>query len=215
MGLRATIIPVTPLQQNCTVVWCDATKRAAAVDPGGDLAEIEAVLSEERLTLEKILVTHGHLDHCGGAAELSARSGVPIEGPHEADKFWIDAIPEHGRQFGMSDARSFTPTRWLHHGDTVAVGNEHFEVRHCPGHTPGHIIFYHRDRQLALVGDVLFQGSVGRTDLPGGDHAQLLRSIRENLFPLGDAVKFVPGHGPMSSFGVERQYNPYVGDDVE
>jgi hydroxyacylglutathione hydrolase len=215
MSLNATIIPVTPLSQNCTVLWCDETRRAAAVDPGGDLDQIEAVISEEGLTLEKVLVTHGHLDHCGGAAELAERAGgVPIEGPHPDDKFWIDAIPEHGRQFGMDSARSFTPTRWLQQGDTVTVGNETFEVRHCPGHTPGHIVFFHRGRQLALVGDVIFQGSIGRTDLPRGNHAQLIRSIRENLFPLGDEVRFVPGHGPMSSLGVEREHNPYVGDSA-
>ena len=214
MGLKATIVPVTPLQQNCTVLWCDATLRAAAVDPGGDLAEIEAVLREEGLTLEKVLVTHGHLDHCGGAAELAERHGVPIEGPHEADKYWIDALPQHGAQFGMHGARAFTPSRWLHDGDRVTVGNEQFEVRHCPGHTPGHIVFFHRGRSLALVGDVIFQGSIGRTDLPGGSHAQLIRSIKQNLFPLGDAVQFVPGHGPMSSLGVERQYNPFVGESA-
>jgi hydroxyacylglutathione hydrolase len=214
MSLNATIIPVTAFRQNCTVVWCDETKHAAAVDPGGDLDQIEAVLREEGLTLEKVLITHGHIDHAGAAAELAERAGVPIEGPHPDDKFWLDLLPEHGRNFGLGAARSFTPARWLQQGDTVSVGNESFEVRHCPGHTPGHIVFFHRGRQLALVGDVIFQGSIGRTDLPGGNHQQLLRSIRENLFPLGDEVRFVPGHGPMSSLGVERQYNPYVGDDA-
>jgi glyoxylase-like metal-dependent hydrolase (beta-lactamase superfamily II) len=194
------------------VLWCDETKRAAAVDPGGDLDQIEAVLEAEGLTLEKVLITHGHIDHAGGAAELAERAGVPIEGPHPDDKFWLDLLPEHGKSYGFTGARSFTPTRWLRDGDTVSVGNETFEVRHCPGHTPGHVVFFHRGRQLALVGDVIFQGSIGRTDLPGGNHQQLLRSIRENLFPLGDGVRFVPGHGPMSSLGIERQSNPYVGD---
>jgi glyoxylase-like metal-dependent hydrolase (beta-lactamase superfamily II) len=196
MTLNATIIPVTPFEQNCTVVWCDETKRAAAVDPGGDLDQIEALLKEEGLTLEKVLITHGHIDHAGGAAELAERAGVPIEGPHPDDQFWIDLLPEHGRNYGFVGARSFTPNRWLHDGDTVAVGNESFEVRHCPGHTPGHVVFFHRGKQLALVGDVL------------------IRSIREKLFPLGDAVRFVPGHGPMSSFGEERQHNPYVSDSA-
>jgi hydroxyacylglutathione hydrolase len=214
MTLSATIIPVTAFQQNCTVLWCDVTKRAAVVDPGGDLDQIEAALKEEGLTLEKVLITHGHIDHAGAAAELAERAGVPIEGPHPDDKFWLDLLAEHGRNYGFVGARSFTPTRWLQQGDRVTVGNETFEVRHCPGHTPGHIVFFHRGRQLALVGDVIFQGSIGRTDLPGGNHQQLLHSIRENLFPLGDEVRFVPGHGPMSSLGVERQSNPYVGDDA-
>jgi glyoxylase-like metal-dependent hydrolase (beta-lactamase superfamily II) len=214
MTLNATIIPVTPFEQNCTVVWCDETMLAAAVDPGGDLDQIEALLKEEGLILEKVLITHGHIDHAGGAAELAERAGVPIEGPHPDDQYWIDLLPEHGRNYGFVGARSFTPSRWLHDGDTVTVGNERFEVRHCPGHTPGHVVFFHRGKQLALVGDVLFQGSIGRSDFPRGNPAALIRSIREKLFPLGDAVRFVPGHGPMSSFGEERQHNPYVSDSA-
>lgn len=210
--LKGAIVPVTPFQQNCTVLWCDKTRKAAVVDPGGELERIGAVLAREGLTLEKILVTHGHLDHCGAAADLAEQTGVPIEGPQTEDSFWIDRLPGESGKYGFPQLRAFTPNRWLEHGDTVTVGKETLEVLHCPGHTPGHVVFFSRANNLALVGDVLFQGSIGRTDFPRGDHAALISSIRDRLFPLGDDVTFVPGHGPVSTFGHERQTNPFVAD---
>jgi len=214
MPLRAAIIPVTAFQQNCSILWCDQTRRAAVVDPGGDLDQVMEVIQQEGLTVERILLTHAHVDHAAATAELARRCNVPIEGPHRDDKFWIDALPEHGQRYGFEYAEAFEPTRWLQQGDIVKIGNETLEVRHCPGHTPGHVVFFHQDAKLALVGDVLFQGSIGRTDFPGGNHAALINSIRNNLFPLGDDVRFVPGHGPMSSFGQERQTNPFVADSL-
>ena len=212
MSLRAAIVPVTPFEQNCSVIWCDVTHRAAVVDPGGDLDQILQVIEQEKLTLEKILITHAHVDHAGATAELARRTGVPIEGPHHGDQYWIDQMAEHGQRYRFEFAESFEPTRWLQQGDVVTVGNESFDVRHCPGHTPGHVVFINRVARLALVGDVLFQGSIGRTDFPGGNHDDLIHAIRDNLFPLGDDIRFVPGHGPMSTFGHEKQSNPYVAD---
>ncbi len=212
--MKAAVVQVTPFVQNCTLVWCEKTMKGAVVDPGGDVDKILAAIAEHGLALEKVLITHGHMDHAGGAAELAERLGLPIEGPHIEDKFWIDDLAEQGARFGLADARSFTPERWLEGGDTATFGEETFEVRHCPGHTPGHVIFFHAEARFALVGDVLFRGSIGRTDLPRGDHETLLRSIREQLWPLGDDVTFVSGHGPLSTFGDERRTNPYVGDEA-
>jgi glyoxylase-like metal-dependent hydrolase (beta-lactamase superfamily II) len=205
------VIPVTPFQQNCTLLWCTRTMRGAFVDPGGDLDQLKAAAAQKQVTIEKILVTHGHLDHCGMAGVLAAELGVPIEGPHIDDKFWIDMAAEQGRQFGL-EGEPFTPDRWLVGGDTVTVGDLEFDVIHCPGHTPGHVVFYHAGVRLALVGDVLFQGSIGRTDFPRGNHADLIHAITTRLWPLGDDVQFVPGHGGMSTFGAERRSNPFVGD---
>jgi hydroxyacylglutathione hydrolase len=210
--MRALIIPVTPFQQNCSIVWNEANRLAAVVDPGGDLERVIQQLDKEKLVLEKILLTHGHLDHAAGTAELAKLKNVPIEGPHEGDRFWIEGLPEATRNYGFPPAEVFEPTRWLQHGDTVTVGGETLEVLHCPGHTPGHVVFFHRDQRVAWVGDVLFAGSIGRTDFPGGHHESLLRSIRERLFPLGDDVTFIPGHGPTSTFGNERRTNPFVAD---
>lgn len=210
--MRVVIVPVTPFQQNCSLAICESTGRAALVDPGGDLDLVLAQVEKQRATVEKILLTHGHIDHCGGTAELRRRLGVPVEGPHAEDRFWIDQLPSQGRMFGFPPLESFTPDRWLAGGDTVRFGAVELAVRHCPGHTPGHVVFFHPGERLAFVGDVLFQGSIGRTDFPRGDHAALIRSIRENLFPLGDDVRFVPGHGPMSTFGDERRTNPFVSD---
>jgi hydroxyacylglutathione hydrolase len=212
--MKVVIVPVTPFEQNCSVIWCQKTKRAAVVDPGGNLERIEQVLKSEGLTLEKILLTHAHIDHAGATAELARRKHVPIEGPHRGDQFWIDGLPEAGARYGFEFAEVFTPDRWLEQGDTVTVGEETLQVKHCPGHTPGHVVFFHPTQRFALVGDVLFQGSIGRTDFPQGNHDDLINAIRNNLFPLGDDVQFVPGHGPISSFGHERQYNPFVGDRV-
>lgn len=209
--MRVAILPVTPLQQNCSLLWCTKTMRGAFVDPGGDLDMLKRALDKAGVTLEKILVTHGHLDHCGMAGVLAKDMGVPIEGPEEEDRFWIAQLDDDGSRWGM-EAHSFEPDRWLLEGDTVTVGELELEVFHCPGHTPGHVIFYHAPSRFAIVGDVLFAGSIGRTDFPRGDHQQLLDSITGKLWPLGDDVTFVPGHGPISTFGDERRTNPFVGD---
>lgn len=211
--MEFTIIPVTPYLQNCSLVW-DASGRAALIDPGGEIDRLLAEVSARNLTLEKILLTHGHLDHVGAADALRDRLGIPIEGPERAEQFWLDMLPQQAQLFGFPPAHAFTPDRWLNDGDTVNVGSLQFEVLHCPGHTPGHIVFFERTAQLAFVGDVLFKGSIGRSDFPRGHHATLINSIRTKLWPLGDTVRFVPGHGAMSTFGEERRSNPFVGDDV-
>ncbi len=212
--LKAAIIPVTPFQQNCTLLWCAETMRAAVVDPGGDLDRIEQAITEQKVMLERILITHGHIDHAGGAAELAERNGVPIEGPQKEDAFWIDKLATQGAEFGLTGARVFTPDLWLEGGDKVLFGNVEMDVIYCPGHTPGHVVFFEPIARIAIVGDVLFQGSIGRTDFPHGDHATLINSIRNGLWPLGDDVTFVPGHGAHSTFGDERRGNPFVGDAV-
>jgi glyoxylase-like metal-dependent hydrolase (beta-lactamase superfamily II) len=211
--LKAAIIPVTPLQQNCTFLWCTETMRGAFVDPGGDLERLKSAAQQSGATVEKILVTHGHIDHCGSAGILAAELGVPIEGPHKDDIFWISRLEEDGMRYGVK-GKPFEPDRWLEDGDTVTVGKLVFNVRHCPGHTPGHVVFHHPESKLALVGDVLFQGSIGRTDFPRGNHQQLLDAITQRLWPMGDDTRFVPGHGPMSTFGHERATNPFVSDRV-
>ncbi|MBI3053034.1 MAG: MBL fold metallo-hydrolase [Betaproteobacteria bacterium] len=210
--MKVAIIPVTPLQQNCSLLVCKQTKKAAVVDPGGDLDRILDVVKARGVELEKILLTHGHMDHCGGTAQLSKELGLPVEGPHIEDRFLIDNLPQQSLRFGFPQLEGFTPARWLLGGDTVRFGQVELQVRHCPGHTPGHVIFFSPKYRLALVGDVLFAGSIGRTDLPRGDHATLIRSIREQLWPLGEDVTFIPGHGPTSTFGEERASNPFVGD---
>lgn len=206
------IIPVTQFEQNCTLVWCDKTGKGAVIDPGGDLDMILAAAKQHNVSIEKILLTHAHIDHAGGTAELAEKLNVPIEGPHEGDQFWIDGLPQQAKMFGFREARTFKPTRWLHDGDKVSVGEIEFAVRHCPGHTPGHVIFFDADSKLAVVGDVLFAGSIGRTDFPGGNFETLVKSIRNQLFTLGDEVQFIPGHGPMSTMGEERLHNPFVSD---
>ena len=210
--MQYRIIPVTPFQQNCTIFWCEQSRRAAIIDPGGDNPIVMAELDALGLTPERILLTHGHLDHAGGAAELSERLQIPIEGPHPEDAFWLDNMDQQAVMFGFDEVRTCQPDRWLQEGDEVTFGEERLQVLHCPGHTPGHVIFFHPGEKLAQVGDVLFKGSIGRTDFPRGDHASLIRSIRDKLWPLGDEVRFIPGHGPMSSFGAERRSNPFVGD---
>ncbi|MEW5686366.1 MAG: MBL fold metallo-hydrolase [Pseudomonadota bacterium] len=214
LPIRAMIAPVTPLQQNCTIVWCVKTKKAAVIDPGGEIPKLMGALAEQGLTLEKIWITHGHLDHAGGTAALKELTGAPIEGPHPDDQFWIDDIGASGAKWGMPEAKTFTPDRWLKDGDVVTLGETEFEVIHCPGHTPGHVVFFHRQARFAQVGDVLFQGSIGRTDFPQGNYQDLINAITKKLWPLGDDVAFVPGHGPMSTFGQERKTNPFVADDV-
>ncbi|OZY86750.1 MBL fold metallo-hydrolase [Cellvibrio mixtus] len=210
--LQFQIIPVTHYQQNCTLLWCDETREAAVVDPGGDIARILAVVAEKGVTLRQILLTHGHMDHIGGTAELVAQASLPVIGPHADDVFWIDLLPQQAQMMGFKPVAGFVPDQLLNHGDKVKVGNAELDVLHCPGHTPGHVIFYNRAAQLALVGDVLFKGSIGRTDFPRGNHADLINAIRTRVLPLGDDVRFIPGHGPMSTFGNERRTNPFVAD---
>ena len=209
--LKATIIPVTPLQQNCTLLWCTKTMRGTFTDPGGDLDRLKAAAVQNGVTIEKILLTHGHIDHCGSAGILAQELGVKIEGPHEADRFWISRLDDDGKRWGIA-GKPFEPDRWLEDGDTVTVGELKFDVRHCPGHTPGHVVFHHPESKLAIVGDVLFKGSIGRWDFPMGNHRQLIDSITQRLWPMGGETAFVPGHGPMSTFGHERATNPLVGD---
>ncbi|UFS55896.1 MBL fold metallo-hydrolase [Comamonadaceae bacterium M7527] len=209
--LHYKTIPVTPFAQNCSLVWCDQTMDAAVIDPGGDLPLLLAEVQALAIHLKAIWLTHAHIDHAGGTAELSQQLDLPIIGPHEGDQFWIDGLPEQSRMFNFAPAGLFTPTRWLTDNDTVTLGEHTLQVRHCPGHTPGHVVFYSPDIKRAFVGDVLFAGSIGRTDFPQGDHATLISSITERLWPMGDDTVFIPGHGPESSFGRERQSNPYVG----
>lgn len=212
--MKVTVIPVTPFQQNCSLLCCEETGRAAVVDPGGELDRIVEAADESEAAIEKILVTHAHIDHAGGVAELAQRLRVPIEGPQREDKFWIDALGQQSLMFGFPVSRPFEPDRWLEEGDTVSFGNIEMEVHHCPGHTPGHVIFFHRPGRLAVVGDVLFRGSIGRTDFPRGDYDTLIHSITGRLWPLGDDVQFIPGHGPTSTFGHEKRTNPFVADLV-
>ncbi|NLR71568.1 MBL fold metallo-hydrolase [Novosphingobium sp. ERN07] len=208
---KVAIIPVTPLQQNCTLVWCTKTMRGAFIDAGGDLEKLRKAIEVTGVTIEKLLVTHGHIDHCGMTGIFAKELGVPIEGPHEADRFWISRLDEDGRRWGIT-GEVFEPGRWLNDGDKVMVGEVELDVIHCPGHTPGHVVFHHAPTQVAIVGDVLFQGSIGRTDFPMGNHQDLIASITQKLWPLGNDVTFVPGHGPNSTFGRERQTNGFVSD---
>jgi hydroxyacylglutathione hydrolase len=209
-GLRAMIVPVTPFQQNCAVLWEAHSLAGAVSDPGGDVGAILEAVSRSGARIEKIILTHGHIDHAGGAAELAERLGVPIEGPHAEDLFLLEALPRSGAQYGMTEARAVTPDRWLEEGDVVELGDLRFEVLRAPGHTPGSVVLFERGNGFLLGGDVLFKGSIGRTDFPRGDHATLLRSIREKLFPLGDEVTVLPGHGPPTTIGEERRTNPFL-----
>lgn len=211
--LQAVIIPVTPLQQNCTLLWCTATMRGAFVDPGGDIDKLTAAAESQGVAIEKIMLTHGHIDHCGQAKPLADRLGVAIEGPHQADRWWIERLAEDGARYGI-DGVPFEPDRWLDEGDNVTVGELSFDVYLTPGHTPGHVVFHHPASRLALVGDVLFAGSVGRTDFPLSNPDDLVASVVSKLWPLGDDTVFIPGHGGVSTFARERASNPFVGDRV-
>ena len=204
--LRYHTLPVTPFQQNCSLVWCDETNEAALIDPGGEVERLKAAVAERGLALKALWLTHA-----GGTGTLARELGLPIIGPHPGDQFWIDGLPQQSRMFGFPPAEAFTPTRWLQDGDTVQIGHCTLNVRHCPGHTPGHVVFHSPEAKRCFVGDVLFAGSIGRTDFPGGDHATLIASITQRLWPMGDDTVFIPGHGPESSFGRERRSNPYVG----
>lgn len=213
MTIQCTIVPVTPYQQNCSVIKCMATGRAAIVDPGGDVERILGVLEQMEAAAEKVILTHAHMDHCAASDVLRRQLDIPIEGPHRGDAFWLEKLPEWCRMSGFPPAEAFEPDRWLVEGDIVTVGEQELQVLHCPGHTPGHVVFIYRPQKVAWVGDVLFQGSIGRTDFPMGNHEQLVASIREKLFPLGDDITFIPGHGPTSTFGQERRTNPFVADE--
>ena len=206
----AVIVPVTPFEQNCTIIWCEATRKAVVIDPGGDVPRIQDAIERTGVTIEKIWLTHGHIDHVGGAAELRDALKVPIEGPHVADKFLLDNVVSSGARFGMTGVRDFAPDRWLDEGDRVNIGELTFDILHCPGHSPGSVVYFNTELRFAHVGDVLFNGSVGRTDLPGGDHATLIASIKQKLLPLGDDVGFICGHGAGSSLGQERMTNPFL-----
>lgn len=212
--MQIVIVPVTAFKQNCSVVWCSETMKAGVVDPGGDVDQIVSVIEDHSVSVEKILITHGHVDHAGGASELAERLDVPIVGPHRDDDFWLRQLPEQTVQFNLPESKSFVPDRWLDEGDTISIGDASLRVFHCPGHTPGHVIFYEPEGNIAFVGDVLFQGSIGRTDFPRGNHQDLLASITQKLWPLGNDVRFFPGHGVTSTFGDERENNPFVADNV-
>jgi hydroxyacylglutathione hydrolase len=209
--LQAGIIPVTPFQQNCTILFDDETREGVVIDPGGDVSAIEQAIRDNKLAIREIWLTHGHIDHAGGAAALRDSIGVAVVGPHEADLPLLERLETQAQAFGVTmDARMVVPDRWLGDGDTVSFGDHVFEVYHCPGHAPGHVIFYNSAQRFAHLGDVLFNGSIGRTDLPGGDHATLLASIRDKVLPLGDDVGFLCGHGPGGRIGDERRNNPFL-----
>lgn len=214
MSLKCKIIPVTPFQQNCTLLWCDQTMEGAVVDPGGDFPVIEQVIKQTGVKLTKVLLTHGHLDHVGASVEVAKRFSVKIIGPQEQDSYWLDRLMEQSRKFGLEPIEPFLPDQWLNDGDTVSVGQETLKVLHCPGHTPGHVVFFSNLAKLAFVGDVLFAGSIGRTDFAHSNHNDLISAIRTKLWPLGDDVRFISGHGPMSDFGTERRSNPFVGENI-
>ena len=213
--LKYHIVPVTLYQQNACVLWCTETKEAVVTDPGGDLHLIDQIIIDNQLILQNILLTHGHFDHAGSAGDYAQQKNVKIIGPHREDMFWIEILPDQYQRYGLpGKPKSFVPDKFLEEGDSYSFGNIKFDVFHCPGHTPGHIVFLNSENKLAIVGDVIFQGSIGRTDFPRGNHRELINSIRNKLFPLGDDIKFIPGHGPMSTFGEERISNPFVGDAV-
>lgn len=209
-SLQYKITPVTAFAQNSSLIWCTETGAAAIIDPGGDLDKIMLAVEEAKVTPQKILLTHGHIDHVGFTAELAQQTGLPVIGPHRDDRFLLDTLDEYGKMLGLPHSGPITPDQWLEDGDQIELGNQQLQVIHCPGHTPGHVVFYHSASRLAIVGDVLFQHSIGRTDFPRGNHADLLHSIKSKLLPLGDDIEFIPGHGPNSTFGEERQHNPFI-----
>ena len=211
--LKTLIQPVTPFQQNASIVFCSETKKCAIVDPGGDIELLLNIAKDNNLIPDKVLLTHGHIDHAGGATELSEILNIKIYGPHKADKFLLDELQKQGEMFGLP-SKNCNPDSWLEEGDIIEIGNEILEIYFCPGHTPGHIIFFNKENKLALVGDVLFNGSIGRTDLPGGNFEELINSVKNKLWPLGKDVDFIPGHGPVSTFEAERKSNPFVSDQA-
>ncbi|PSU35081.1 MBL fold metallo-hydrolase [Photobacterium lutimaris] len=214
MSLQFEIVPVTPFQQNCSIIWCDETKEAAMVDPGGDIHLLKEKAQQLGLTVTKLILTHGHLDHVGGTAPLAKELDIPVIGPHKEDAFWLQGLPRQSEMFGFPLTEAFDPDQWLEEGDTVTVGNQTLSVLHTPGHTPGHVVLYSDEANVAFVGDVLFNGGIGRTDFPKGDYQTLIDSIKGKLWPLGNEMTFIPGHGPISTFGRERASNPFVADEM-
>jgi len=212
VSLQVEVIPVTPFQQNCSIIWCSDTMEGAVIDPGGEVENIQNIINKHQIRVEKILLTHGHLDHAGGAAKLARELEKPVIGPQKDDDFWLQGIAQQAQSYGFPGAENCSPDQWLDDGDKIVVGNETLDVYHCPGHTPGHVIFYHQPSELAFVGDVLFKGSIGRTDFPRGDHATLIQSIKTKLWPLGNQTRFISGHGEISDFATERATNPFVAD---
>ncbi|OEF29193.1 MBL fold metallo-hydrolase [Vibrio rumoiensis] len=214
MSLQYQSVPVTPFQQNCSIVWCDQTMKGVIVDPGGEVEHLITIINTLGVTLEKIVLTHGHLDHVGGTPELKSAMNVPVIGPHIDDAFWLQGLMNQSQMFGFPPIDPFEPTQWLQEGDTIEFGEEVLQVIHTPGHTPGHVVLYSQSANIAFVGDVLFNGAIGRTDFPKGDYQTLINSIKNKLWPLGNEVRFIPGHGPESTFGQERKTNPFVADEM-
>ncbi len=212
--LEIRIIPVTPLQQNTSMIWSTETMEGVFIDPGGEVDKLMGAAEQFGVNIVGVWLTHGHLDHAGAATEVSERTGCPIIGPHEDDQWLLDELEAQGAKYGITDGRNVKPDRYLHDGDELELAGNRFGVAHCPGHTPGHVVIYHKEGALAFVGDVLFRGSIGRTDFPRGNHQQLIDSITGKLWPLGNEMRFVPGHGPLSTFGQERQDNPFVADSI-
>lgn len=214
MSLKYQVVPVTSFAQNCSIVWCDETMEGVVVDPGGDVKQLAAIIEELGVKVVNLVLTHGHLDHVGGTEPLAEILGVKIVGPHKADDFWLQGLENQSQMFGFPLTKAFQPHQWLEEGDTVSFGNQTMQVIHTPGHTPGHVVLFVEEAQLAFVGDVLFNGAIGRTDFPQGDFNTLISSIKTKLWPLGREVRFVPGHGPESTFGRERASNPFVADEM-
>lgn len=214
MSLQYQIIPVTSYQQNCSIVWCDETMKGVVIDPGGDVQLLKQAIDALKVDVVKLVLTHGHLDHVGGTEALAEMTNAPVIGPHKEDNFWLQGLPNQSQMFGFPHTDAFEPTTWLNEGDVVTFGNQTLNVLHTPGHTPGHVVLFNQEAKMAFVGDVLFKGGVGRSDFPRGDHDTLITSIKTKLWPLGNDIKFVPGHGPESTFGHERQTNPFVADEM-
>ncbi|MCL9775851.1 MBL fold metallo-hydrolase [Vibrio methylphosphonaticus] len=214
MSLKYQIVPVTSFAQNCSIVWCDETMKGVLIDPGGDIEQLQVLIKELGVQVEKLVLTHGHLDHVGGTEPLSKALGVEIVGPHKADQFWLQGLENQSQMFGFPLTKAFEPNQWLDDGDVVTFGNQTLNVIHTPGHTPGHVVLFNSDAKQAFVGDVLFKGGIGRTDFPQGNYETLIQSIKGKLWPLGNDVSFVPGHGPESTFGHERVSNPFVADEM-